>query len=60
MKDKFAEVALRKVQFGSGANNQTMHKVVVAVSTVMTEQAAGGHVNDCVPVVRQGYSPPLK
>ncbi len=43
--DKFAEVALRKVQFGSGANNQT-HKVVVAVSTVMTEQAAGGHVND--------------
>jgi hypothetical protein len=38
--DKFADVALRKVQFGPGAYNQAMHKVVVALSTVMTEKAA--------------------
>jgi hypothetical protein len=38
--DKFADVALQKVQFGPGAYNQAMHKVVVLLSTVMTEKAA--------------------
>jgi hypothetical protein len=38
--DKFSDVASLKLHFSTGSYNATMHKVVVALSTVMTEKAA--------------------